>query len=61
MGEVHAAILQALGCIGVITNGAVRDLQAVRRTGRGPKIRNGTTSSIANMIPAETVGSPAGR
>jgi 4-hydroxy-4-methyl-2-oxoglutarate aldolase len=33
VGEVHAAILQALGCIGVITNGAVRDLQAVGRTG----------------------------
>lgn len=33
IGEVHAGILQALGCIGVITNGAVRDLQAVKRTG----------------------------
>lgn len=29
VGEVHAAILQTLGCIGVVTNGAVRDLQAV--------------------------------
>ena len=26
VGEVHAAILQAMGCVGVITNGAVRDL-----------------------------------
>jgi len=26
VGEVHAAILQALGCAGVVTNGAVRDL-----------------------------------
>jgi regulator of RNase E activity RraA len=33
VGEMHAAILQALGCIGVITNGAVRDLPAVGRTG----------------------------
>jgi len=29
VGEVHAAILQALGCVGVVTNGAVRDLSAV--------------------------------
>lgn len=25
-GEIHAAIFKALGCIGIITNGAVRDL-----------------------------------
>ena len=31
VGEVHAAILKALGCRGVITNGAVRDLPAVRK------------------------------
>jgi regulator of RNase E activity RraA len=31
MGEVHAAILKALHCAGVITNGAVRDLPAVTR------------------------------
>jgi regulator of RNase E activity RraA len=33
MGEVHAAMMQALGCVGVITNGAVRDLPAVRKLG----------------------------
>jgi regulator of RNase E activity RraA len=33
IGEVHAAILQALGCIGVVTNGAVRDLPAIEQTG----------------------------
>lgn len=33
VGEIHAAILQALGCVGVITNGAVRDLASVERTG----------------------------
>ncbi len=33
VGAVHAAILQALGCIGVITNGAVRDVPAVKPTG----------------------------
>jgi 4-hydroxy-4-methyl-2-oxoglutarate aldolase len=29
LGEVHSTILQALGCVGAITNGAVRDLSAV--------------------------------
>jgi regulator of RNase E activity RraA len=28
-GEVHAHIFRALGCVGLVTNGAVRDLQAV--------------------------------
>ena len=32
-GEVHAAILKALRCEGLITNGSVRDLPAVRRLG----------------------------
>lgn len=33
VGEVHAAILKALGCVGAITNGAVRDLPAVEKMG----------------------------
>ena len=33
VGEVHAAILQALGCVGVITNGAVRDIPGVQKLG----------------------------
>jgi len=33
VGEVHANILLALGCAGVVTNGAVRDLPAVHATG----------------------------
>ncbi len=33
VGEIHSAILQALGCVGVVTNGAVRDLAAVARSG----------------------------
>jgi regulator of RNase E activity RraA len=28
VGEIHANILRALGCVGVVTNGAVRDLAA---------------------------------
>ena len=33
VGEVHAAILQSLGCIGVVTNGAVRDLPRIQPLG----------------------------
>ena len=32
-GEVHAHIFKALGCAGLITNGAVRDLQAAESIG----------------------------
>jgi regulator of RNase E activity RraA len=31
VGEIHAAILKAFGCLGVITNGAVRDIPGVQR------------------------------
>jgi 4-hydroxy-4-methyl-2-oxoglutarate aldolase len=33
VGHVHAQVLRALGCVGVVTNGSVRDLPAVRRMG----------------------------
>src|ERR1035441_5973600 len=33
VGDMHAAILKALGCIGYLTNGAVRELPAVRELG----------------------------
>lgn len=33
VGEVHANILSSLGCVAVVTNGAVRDLPQVRSTG----------------------------
>ena len=33
VGEVHANILRALGCVAGVTNGAVRDLPAVRELG----------------------------
>jgi len=32
-GEVHATIFRALGCVGCVTDGAVRDLDEARRTG----------------------------
>ena len=33
IGDVHSAILSALGCIGCVTNGAVRELSSVREIG----------------------------
>ncbi|MGD0213897.1 MAG: RraA family protein [Terriglobales bacterium] len=33
VGDMHAAILKALGCIGYLTNGAVREVPAVRAMG----------------------------
>lgn len=33
LGDVHAAILKAVGCVGYVTNGAVRELPAVRKMG----------------------------
>jgi 4-hydroxy-4-methyl-2-oxoglutarate aldolase len=33
VGDVHANILQALGCVGLVTNGAVRNLPEVRALG----------------------------
>ncbi len=33
LGDTHAAILRALGCVGYVTNGAVRELPRVRALG----------------------------
>jgi 4-hydroxy-4-methyl-2-oxoglutarate aldolase len=33
VGDIHAHILQALGCVAYVTNGSVRDLEDVRRIG----------------------------
>ena len=33
VGETHAAILEAMACVAVVTNGAVRDLDQVERLG----------------------------
>jgi regulator of RNase E activity RraA len=33
LGEVHVSLLKALGCIGAVTDGAVRDLHAVGQLG----------------------------
>jgi 4-hydroxy-4-methyl-2-oxoglutarate aldolase len=33
LGDVHAAMMMALGCVGYVTNGAVREVPAVRQMG----------------------------
>ena len=33
VGDMHAAILKGLGCVGYVTNGAVRELPSVRKMG----------------------------
>jgi 4-hydroxy-4-methyl-2-oxoglutarate aldolase len=33
LGEVHACILQALGCVAAVTNGSVRDVPAIANSG----------------------------
>src|ERR1700739_1944141 len=33
VGDMHAAILKALGCVGYLTNGAVRELPSIRAMG----------------------------
>jgi regulator of RNase E activity RraA len=33
LGDMHAAILRALGCVGYVTNGAVRELPRIRDMG----------------------------
>jgi 4-hydroxy-4-methyl-2-oxoglutarate aldolase len=46
VGEVHAHVLRALGCVAYVTNGAVRDLPEVRATGL-QAFASGTTPSHA--------------
>jgi len=46
IGEVHANVLRALGCVAYVTNGTVRDLPAVHDTGL-QAFASGTTPSHA--------------
>ena len=46
LGEVHANILRALGCVGAVTNGTVRDVPAVEALGF-PLFAGGLTVSHA--------------
>jgi regulator of RNase E activity RraA len=56
VGETHAAILQALGCVGVATNGAVRDLPDVGRLGF--RLFSGNISASHAYVHVVDVGSP---
>ncbi|MGO9270654.1 MAG: RraA family protein [Terriglobia bacterium] len=40
LGDVHASMLQGLGCIGYVTNGGVREVPALRRMGMHVFARN---------------------
>ncbi len=63
VGEVHAAILKAFHCEGVITNGAVRDLPGVSRM-QFPMFASAVSVSHAYMhivefgVPVEIFGLP---
>ena len=55
-GEVHATIFRALGCVGCVTDGAVRDLDEARKLGfhffaSGPSVSHA-------YVRVETVGEP---
>ncbi len=51
IGEVHANILSAMGCVGVVTNGAVRDLSAMRAIGFHVFARNLSVShAFAHIV-----------
>jgi regulator of RNase E activity RraA len=55
-GEVHATIFGALGCVGCVTDGAVRDLDEARKMGfhffaAGPAVSH-------SYVRVETVGDP---
>jgi regulator of RNase E activity RraA len=51
VGEVHAAILRALGCRGLVTDGAVRDLSGVEALGFPVFARNPAIShAFAHLV-----------
>jgi 4-hydroxy-4-methyl-2-oxoglutarate aldolase len=60
LGDMHAAILKALGCIGYVTNGAVRELPAVGRMGfqlfAGSVVASHAYSHVFDIGASITVG-----
>lgn len=56
VGEVHASILKAFGCVGAVTNGAVRDLPAVERMGFN--LFSGSVSVSHAYVHVVEVGTP---
>lgn len=57
LGEVHVNILKALGCVGAVTNGAVRDLPAVEQLGF--QLFAGTLSVSHSYVHIVETGTPA--
>jgi len=65
LGDVHAAMLLGLGCIGYVTNGAVRELPALRKMGIHVFARNVAVSHAYSRIieyacPIQVGGMPVG-
>lgn len=63
LGEVHTTILRALGCIGAVTNGTVRDLPAIESLGMhvfasGPAVSHSYVHIVATGQPVEIDGLP---
>jgi len=56
LGEVHSNILVALGCVGAVTNGSVRDLPAVE--GLGFQFFAGTLSVSHSYVHIVETGTP---
>lgn len=56
IGEVHANILRALGCVAYMTNGAVRDLPAVEQL--GVQLFAGATSPSHAFVHIVSFGEP---
>jgi 4-hydroxy-4-methyl-2-oxoglutarate aldolase len=60
-GEIHSTIWQKLGCTGIVTNGAVRDVPALRSLGFGAfatgiSVSHGYIHGVDFGIPVEICG-----
>jgi 4-hydroxy-4-methyl-2-oxoglutarate aldolase len=61
LGEIHAAVLKALGCSGIVTDGAVRDLEGIRKLGipllaRGVAVSHAYNHMVGFGEPVEIEG-----
>lgn len=61
VGEIHAEIGGALGCVGMVTNGAVRDLSALQKLGfqcfaRGARVSHSYAHIVEFGIPVHIGG-----
>lgn len=56
IGETHAALFQAMGCVGIVTNGAVRSLPAIER--RGFQVFSSVVSPSHGYVHVVEAGGP---